>query len=61
MNDETKVRVCYPLNRGAVRVGYYQPGLTYTVTALEAKRLVETKGFEYVDGEAADADHESED
>lgn len=60
MNDELKVRVRYPVNGGALRVGDYVPGETYTVHAAEAKRLVEVKRFEYVDAVADDVDQASE-
>jgi len=60
MNDEPKIRVRYPADRGALRVGDYVPGETYMVHAAEARRLVEVKGFEYVDACADDADQASE-
>lgn len=60
MDEESKVRVRYPAGRGALRVGDYVPGETYIVHAAEARRLVEVKGFEYVDAHAGDADQTSE-
>lgn len=60
MNEQPKIRVRYPVNRGALRIGDYLPGETYLVHAAEAKRLVEVKGFEYVDAVADDADQASE-
>lgn len=60
MDEESKVHVRYPTSRGALRVGDYVPGETYMVAAAEAQRLVEVKGFEYVDACADDADQANE-
>ena len=60
MDAEPKVGVRYPVGRGALRIGEYVPGETYMVPAAEARRLVEVKGFEYVDASADDADQSNE-
>lgn len=60
MDEESKIRVRYPTGRGALRIGDYRPGETYMVHVAEAKRLVEVKGFEYVDACANDADQANE-
>lgn len=51
------VKVLLPLERAAgIRaVGPYKPGVEYDVTADEARRLVDAKGFVYVGGAAADS------
>lgn len=58
---ESTVKVRYPVNRGALRIGDYRPGVVYDVPATEAERLVKVKGFEYVDASRVDAAHDSED
>jgi hypothetical protein len=50
--NESTVKVRYPKNRGALRIGDYLPGVAYDVPAKEAERLVKVKGFEYVDAVA---------
>lgn len=61
MNDSAKYKVILPAGKrpGIVRCGAFEPGNEYAVSASEALRLVETKGFEFVDaGDAAKAQAE---